>query len=43
MLTVHNTIGIELGFLQASAEGPLGVGALVDHRGGGLASSRTPL
>ncbi len=29
MLTVQNTIGIKLGFLQGSAEGPLGIAALL--------------
>jgi uncharacterized integral membrane protein len=29
MLTVQNTIGIKLGALQGTAEGPLGIGALL--------------
>jgi uncharacterized integral membrane protein len=29
MLTVQNTIGIKLGVLQGTAEGPLGIGALL--------------
>jgi hypothetical protein len=29
VLTVQNTIGIKLGVLQGTAEGPLGIGALV--------------
>jgi hypothetical protein len=29
MLTVQNTIGIKFGVLQGTAEGPLGIGALL--------------
>lgn len=29
MLTVQNTIGIKFGFLQGTAEGPLGIAALL--------------
>jgi hypothetical protein len=29
MLTVQNTVGIKLGILQGTAEGPLGIGAML--------------